>query len=243
MSLFSRFRKPPSPAEQLERLLEAARNDSSRRNEFYRALLASELCVPGTLSDGELLIQPYDLGGRKTFLLFTSPERMVEGLLDRPEHFAIEGATLFAALPAFDVVVLNYRTRMQKEFTPSEVQALLDGTIFHAGGSDDAIILGKPKSYPVQLMETLKAKLPARPEVRAAYLAQLFDPATMDAPRIVIAFETDMDEGGFDMLCGNAARIAEACGAEDIIFRRLENDAVGEYMRREAGAFYRLGEG
>jgi hypothetical protein len=240
MSFFSRFRKSPSPTDQLERLLEAARNDSSRRSEFYRALLASELCVPGTLSDGELLIQPYDLGGHKTFMVFTSPERMAEGLLDRPPHFAIEAATLFAALPAFDVLVLNYRTRMQKEFTPSEVRALLDGAIFHAGGTDDSIILGKPKSYPVQLMEALKAKLPVRPEVRAAYVAQLFDPATMDAPRIVIAFETDMDDAGFEMLCGNAARIAEACGAEDVIFRRLENDAVGEYMRREAGAFYRV---
>jgi hypothetical protein len=242
MSLFSRFRKSPSPTEQLERLLEAARSDSSRRSEFYRLFLESELCVPGSMDDGELLIQPYDLGGRKSFLVFSSPERMAEGLLDRPEHFTINAEMLLAALPVFDVLVLNYRTRMQKEFTPSEVQALLDGTIFHPEGTDESIILGKPKSYPVQLMEALKAKLPARPEVRAAYLAQLYDPAAMDAPRIVIAFETAMDADGFEMLCGNAARIAEACGAEDVIFRRLEEDAVGEYMRREAGAFYRLGE-
>ena len=43
------------------------------------------------------------------------------------------------------------------------------------------IVLGQPKEYPVRLMEELKAKLPARPEVRAAYIAQMFEEGSMPA--------------------------------------------------------------
>ena len=54
----------------------------------------------------------------------------------------------------------------------------------------------------------------------------------------MIAFETDMSDEDFEQLRANASRLAEACGVEDVLFMRLEDDAIGEYMRREAGAFY-----
>jgi hypothetical protein len=237
-SIFS-ILNPPN-YDRLDYLLESSRHDSASRDEFYRLLLDSTLHVPGKNIDGEMYIQSYDLDGRHVVLVFTSEKRLREGLRELPPSFTMRASELLPALPPYDRLVLNYRTRMQKEFTPSEVQAILDGTIFDETRevSGDGLVIGQPKVQPVKLMEALKEKLPAREDVRAAYLAQLFDSRTMSEPHPVIAFETDMSDEDFETLRSNASRLAEACEAGDILFMRLEDDAIGEYMRHEVRAFY-----
>jgi hypothetical protein len=226
----------------LDRLIIEATENPARREAFYRELLRSRLWVPGELHDGEALIRPYELEDRKTILIFSSPERMVEGLRDRPEFFGANGRALLESLPPFDSLLLNYRTRTQKEFTPSEVAAILDGSIFapEEGGhcASRSMIVGQPKEYPVRLMEELKRRLPARAEVQAAYLAQITGEGS-DAPHIIIAFETGMGGPEFELLRSRATELAAACGAEGVEFTRLANDALGEYMRKESEPFYR----
>jgi hypothetical protein len=227
----------------LDRLILEATENPGRRELFYRELLRSRLWVPGELHDGEILIRPYELEERKTILIFSSPDRMAEGLRDRPEFFGANGRALLESLPPFDSLLLNYRTRTQKEFTPSEVAAILDGSIFNQEeeGSHCAsrpMIVGQPKEYPVRLMEELKRRLPARDEVRAAYLAQIMEEG-IDEPRIIIAFETGMGEQEFELFRSRAMELASACQAEGVEFRRLASDALGEYMRKESEPFYR----
>jgi hypothetical protein len=246
MSFLSKLfpKKNEKEPDLLDMLVEEASHDIGKRSEFYRTLLASRLWVPGEARDGELFIRPYTIDGRKALLLFSSPERMAEGLRERPEFFGVTGRALLEAIPGFDSLILNYRTRTQKEFTSSEVAALLDGSIFEESnescGVPRQIVLGQPKEYPVRLMEELKAKLPARSDVRAAYIAQLYEEGTMDAPRIVIAFETEMEEESFEVFRGRAMQLAEACDAGDPIFTRLEDDGLGEYLRKETEPFYKV---
>jgi hypothetical protein len=64
----------------------------------------------------------------------------------------------------------------------------------------------------------------------------------MTEPQIVIAFDTDMNAADFEAFTANAVRLADACGAEDVAFIRLEDDAMGEYMQQEGRAFYRYGD-
>jgi hypothetical protein len=227
----------------LDRLIIEATENPARREAFYRELLRSRLWVPGELHDGEVLIRPYELDERKTILIFSSPDRMAEGLRERPEFFGANGHVLLESLPPFDSLLLNYRTRTQKEFTPSEVAAILDGSIFVQGqeGSHCAsrgMIVGQPKEYPVRLMEELKRRLPARDEVHAAYLAQTVEEGS-EEPHIIIAFETELNDEEFELLRSRATELAVACQAEGVQFARLANDALGEYMRKESEPFYR----
>jgi hypothetical protein len=221
------FRSRP----RLERLLDKASRSPRHRAEFYRALLEEELWVPGALDEEGMLVQPFELDGRRVILLFTSERRLREALRTVPGALHVEGRRLLEALPPFDAIVLDHATRLQKELTPSEVRAILDGSIVEllARGATP-IMLGRPKHYPVPLMDELRPILEADPGVRAAYLCQ--EQPEGGEPRIVIALDGDHVD--------DALREVEArMSAHGITGRamRLGSDATSEYMRKETGAF------
>lgn len=225
----------------LENLLERASREPGGRAAFYRALLESRLYIPGETDAQGAYIRPYDLDGKVTIFIFSTEEKLAARLGAETGSIMLAGHILFAALPAFDRLLLDDGSPVSKEFTRSEVAAIIDRSILTIEDADEqscgTSILGQPKNYPVPLMEELKKSLPLRPEITAAYIAQLQESAT-SAPRIVIAFDTTMDDESFALLCSRAETLAVAVGAPDVIFTRLGDDALGEYLRSETEAFY-----
>ena len=238
LDFFKLFRTAPT----LETLLERASRVKGGREQFYRALLESDLLIPGESDAGGLYIRPYELDGRVTIFIFSTQERLAGRLGAQTEAITLAGHILFSHLPPFDRLILDDGSKLSKEFTRSEVAALADRSILATGEWEQSgtSIVGQPKKYPVALMEELKKSLPLRPEIVAAYIAQIQDTPASE-PRIVIALETAMDEGEFAALTARAAMLATAVGAADVGFVRLAGDAVGEYLRTETEAFYRQG--
>jgi hypothetical protein len=240
--LFTRRR--PDADDPLARLLDDATWNTARRAEFYRALLEQTLYVPGQMEQGELLVRPYDVDGRKALLLFSSPAKLQSALRDRPGYVAVPARAMFQAAATFDGVILNYGAPRVKEFTHSEIAALLDGSIFTAPAATDhsnSIVLGQPKEYPVPLMEALRQGLPTRPEIRAAYIAQMYATGSQDEPRIVIAFDAAMSDSDFHEFLERVRSLSGSLGHADILFTRLESDGLGEYLRSETAPFYSVG--
>jgi hypothetical protein len=239
-NFLKRFRTPPT----LEALLDRASRERNGREAFYRALLERDLLIPGESDAGGLYIRPYDLEGKVTIFIFSTRERLEGRLGKKTEAITLPGHVLFSHLPPFDRLILDDGSKLSKEFTRSEAAALADGSIhtMAAGGwePEGTSIIGVPKKYPVALMDELKKSLPLRPEVTAAYIAQIQE-TPLSEPRIVIALETAMTDDDFDALTARAAMLAAAVGAADVGFIRLGEDAIGEYLRTESEPFYTRG--
>jgi hypothetical protein len=243
MGFFSRIRSKSS-VDPLDDLLTRAAHNPALREQFYHAMLESTLHVPGEIQQGELFIRPYTVHGRKTLLLFTSPA-MVSVLRDHPTLVEVEGRLLLQASAGFETTILNYGSRNEKEFTPPEIRALLDGSIFQPasrnGATDETsrgMMVGQPKEYPVRLMNELQRALPSRHDIRAAYLAQITYEGDTTGPIIVIAFDTDISDDEFGQLCAKVTAFAEGIGTSGIRLTRLANDPLGEYLRTETTPFY-----
>ncbi|MBC8146247.1 MAG: SseB family protein, partial [bacterium] len=99
----------------LEVLLDRASRSERHREAFYRGLLDESVWVPGRIDAGEVFIQPFDLDGRQTILVFTSERVLDEALRDHAGALHLPGRALLETLPQFDGLVLDYRTRLQKE--------------------------------------------------------------------------------------------------------------------------------
>lgn len=239
--LFSKSRDlPDQPSDPLDELLRAAASDVERRTEFYRALPECTLVVPGEIGEGELFVRPYEVHGRKALLVFSSPEKLRQGLKDAPEFVELGGRTLLEAALGFETLVLNYGAPHDKEFTRSEIESILDGSILAEScgtGNYRAMLLGQPKHYPVPLMTQLQEWLPSQPEIRAVYIAQMTEEGSQES-RIVMAFETDVEEERFRALMNNVAFFADATDAGDILLTRLVDDGLGAYLHSETRPFY-----
>ncbi|MDB5033235.1 MAG: sseB [Chlorobi bacterium] len=230
-----------SPADDpLDALLADAVRAPELREAFYRRLLAATLMVPGEQRDGELLLRPYDLYGKRSILLFTS-RAPASSLRDHPPLVELPARVLLEVSLGFDSVILNYGNRNEKEFTPPEIRGILDGSIFSSGadaGAFGGIMVGQPREYPVRLMNELRSALPSRPDVLRAYIAQVSTEGVTEEPKIVMAFETGMSDDDFELFRGRVGLLAGSVGAEGVHFVRLAADGLGEYLRTETKPFY-----
>ncbi len=241
-------RSSPETSDPVARLLALAEKDLAARKEFYRAILEQELWVPGQIDETGVLIQPYTVHDKKTLLFYSTQEKLHEGLGEGKECFALVGHQLMEATASFEARILNYATDRAKEFTRTEVLALLDGTIFDALQGTTAategsrvFVLGQPKKYPLQLLEELKLLLAEYPKVASASIALMFDQQqTGSLPDYVVAFDTDMLQDDFQELVRKAQALATATGTMNIVFTDFTDDTIAEYMRSEVKPFYKI---
>ena len=218
----------------LERELERASKSVRHRDAFYHALLEDSIWVPGTVSAGEVFIQPFDLDGRRTILAFTSERKLNEALRHNAGALELPGRALLSTLPEYDSLIIDYRTRLQKEMTPSEVAAVLDGSIFtivRNGAASDRVLLGRPRHYPVPLLDALRPLLADQSDVRAAYMCQVQRERESDANLII---GIDGPSAAIGVVSEFVARVDPS-----IAVVGLKNDATSEYMRRETEPWWK----
>jgi SseB protein C-terminal domain/SseB protein N-terminal domain len=197
------------PENRLEALLMQAANDAGIRPEFYKELLVTDLIVlimPGNhphgtyvAQEGETLsIKSINVEGRKLIPVFTSERRLREYIKAQDNLAQLNGRVLFSMIGAQNNgIVLNPASSYGKEFTPQEVDSLVNGSIFEPKQQiithETKVLVGMPKEYPTKVVDALASYFQGKPEVKKAYVAQIHMPDSGEAPHLLFSIQVDGD--------------------------------------------------
>jgi hypothetical protein len=195
------------PNNELERSLMKAASEPEHRAQFYRDFLASEILIlpvgdlpeikDGIVQTGtNLSLQHFEANGKSYLPFFSSLPRLQAAIREEREYLKL-AVRPFLEMTRGALLLLNPGSDYGKEFLPDEVSRLLDGSIFqpqrHVVERATQVLIGQPAKYPTQLVEALRRLYAKLPKVRAAYLAQHFDPSRDKTPGLLIALETAGD--------------------------------------------------
>lgn len=242
------------PENDLERALVAAADDPANAPAFYRTLLDSKLLVidesaapaqPGqrTLDAGtQLRLRPLEIEGQPHVPVFSALSRLQAFINSQVNYLSIGARDLFAILRDSHVV-LNPGADYGKQFLPSEVAAIVDGSIFSQQSTyvvpeATQVLLGQPAEYPSHITNALKRFFATRSDVRAAYLAHYHNPARDEKPCTLIGVDASGDwaalVGGASLVLGQVARSTDV-----VDFIRIDASGISRYMVNETKPFYR----
>ena len=190
----------------LERLFSNAVNEPAYRPVFLEELLDSDVYCVGhsqqhitddaihhrQIKAGEqIFIKSWDdTEFDRIIPFFTSLEKM-QLAIDPKESFLRLPARTFMQMTSGAKLVLNPESDAVKVFYPVEVQALLDGNFSldpeeYVYDEEVEVLLSEPDPYPKYLVQQLRLYFKQRPEVEAAYLAEMLDTNRDAEPVLVI---------------------------------------------------------
>ncbi len=257
MGLFDRFRKSKStfPENDLEELLMRASGDASVRGDFYTKLMWSQLYVitnnEGPLSDGEqtleedttVAIQTLDNGALP---IFSSTNRIFDKKIIKEEvrYMAMKGQDFFE-LTKGATVVLNPFSDYGKEFTPGEIEAMLDGSIHDNVNEvtveeDTEVLLGQPSNYPSELVTALGELFTNHPMVNAAYLCLIKMGNDEHKPHLLVGLDINGHMKDISPIAGALAEnyLAEEEVIDFVQVNPNEDDGISGYLLKETEPFY-----
>lgn len=190
----------------LEELLQKAADEPAYRAEFYKKLLFENLFAivresdlqPGrhVLKEKQKVKIATHLDGK--VLVFTSPQRFFDrGVIKEEVKYLRAPSKLLFKLTKGAILLLNPYSDYGTELLPTEIEAILNGTIFTAPETiikEGGIIhIGQPANYPTKAVNSLKLLFSRKPNVKAAYLGWIFDPSSNDPPHYILALKCDSD--------------------------------------------------
>lgn len=244
------------PENDLERSLMKAAGDPSHRPQFYRDLLESVIYFiqagdrsldiqDGVLQEGaQIQIQPWQRNGEDWIPIFSSLTRLQQSLKTGSTYLRLN-ARSFLEITHGANVILNPGLEYGKEFTPSEIESMLNGSIFRANQGytvpeQTKVVIGQPKEYPTELVGTLARLFRKHSSIRAAYLAHFFNPERDEQPHTLIGIDA---EGDWESIVGEAGMVATEVMPKSTIvdFVRVSPDDTGvsQYMLQETKPFYK----
>ncbi|MCC4609202.1 enhanced serine sensitivity protein SseB C-terminal domain-containing protein [Xanthomonas campestris pv. zinniae] len=199
------------PKNPLEEALARAADEPASRPDFYRALLDSEIFVigytdapgdgQGTIPAGaKLSLVNFEKSDGAPFIpFFTSLEALRSVLRDESRYVAMPSRSFFE-ITRGATLVLNPGVSYGKEFFPREIDALLTAGVNHIADQrvvekETKVILGQPAKYPIRMVGSLSKLFGKHPNVRAAYLCLMHDPAASSAPTLLVGIEGDGELG------------------------------------------------
>jgi len=244
------------PQNDLERSLMKAATDPSHRPQFHRDLLASDVYFvnagdesldvqDGVLQPGSNIpMQSWQRDGEEWLPIFSSLPRLQQSLQAEAKYLQLNARSFFEITRGANVI-LNPDLEYGKEFTATEIDVMLDGSIFRAGQGytvqqDTQVLLGQPAEYPTALVNALTRLFAQQRTVKAAYLAHLFNPARDECPHTLIGIEVADD---WDSIVGDAGMVAKETLLEneivDFVRVTVGEAGVSRYMLHETKPFYR----
>ena len=165
----------------LEEALVRAVKSPATAPDFYRLLLESELLVLGTAvgqedagssfslePGGELQLVTGENRGEKFLPVFSSLARMQEYVKEESKFLSINGRALFD-LTRGAPVVLNPSSEYGREFTPQEIEQLLNPAMPQA----QVALSTSDAFYPMPLVHALTAVFERHPEVQTAWMIRI----------------------------------------------------------------------
>jgi len=240
----------------LERSLMAAATDPNQRPQFYRDLLDSTIYVitagdesldveSGATQRGcsiQMLSSQSD--GEVWMPIFSSLTQLKRFLQTDSKYLQVEARTLFETTRGTNVV-LNPNLECGKEFSSSEIESMLDGSIFRIAHDsvvevETPILLGQPAEYPTELIDALSRLFLKHKNVRAAYLANIFIFERDESPHMIIGIEVN---GDWNAIVGVAGMVAKEVMPKneivDFIHVSADDNRVTQYMLNETKPFYK----
>ncbi len=224
------------PANELESSLMKAAENPAHRPQFYRDLLQSDLFTivvrapkpdPSDPSGGETVVfQNMERDGEVWLPIFTSLNSLSRCVQPGTRYCAYQGRTLLEMTLGMNLV-LNPGLEVGKDFSPKEIQRLLDGSIFEPDqlvrietGTD--ILIGQPEVYPTKLVMALSDLFARDRSIKTAHLAQVQMPGEDEKPHLLIVVDT---EGNWKKIVGDIVIIVKHIyGPKECIdFMRLED--------------------
>ena len=226
----------------LEQTLRLAARDPEHRPEFYRTLLSSVVYVLGSVVGGGEGKQQLEAGQQVSIQHWEKPElgpvipffsslvvlrasiNSDESYLELPVRALFEitqGATL----------VLNPRSDYGKEFPPEEIRWLLSDLTSVRRQSktfsrDTEVLLGQPKVYPQQLVDSLSTLFSKHQSVLRAFVALMQNLDDDTNPHLLIGIDAD---GDIETVVAAAGSLVTAVlpPGETIDFIRLDQVSKG----------------
>jgi SseB protein C-terminal domain/SseB protein N-terminal domain len=240
----------------LELALMLAATEPAHRPEFYRLLLESTVYVPGSsdqIDEGQVTLK----AGAKVALTnwlkpdgshvipFFSSLAALQRAIESDEHYIALPAKTFFEMTRGSELILNPRSEYGKEFTPWEVEALLAEGVNRLPTQrvvkkDTEVLLGQPSNYPAVMVASLATLLARHSNVKAAYLALMFDSTVDEKPHLIVGIE---GEGDFENVLREVGSVAGDLAPEgepvDLI-RVVRGEAgVGKYFIEAVKPFYK----
>jgi hypothetical protein len=242
------------PVNNLEKSLIRAAGNPAGRPQFYRDLLEADIFVVNAgethldiqnnvLQKGaQLNLQTLERDGIAWVPVFSSLQRLQQFLKSDSGYLRLKAKDFFEITRGAHVL-LNPNLEYGKEFTPQEIERLLDGSIFKASQryvaeKDTKVLLGQPAVYPKELVKVLAGYFATKPQVKRAYLAQFFNPEKDEKPHVLIGIDV---QGDWEKVTGEAGMItAEVMGRGEVVdIIRLDDSGISEYMINQTRPFYR----
>jgi hypothetical protein len=245
-----------TPVNDLERLLVQAAGDPAARAAFVRAMLESDVffvregAPPET--EGSFVantgttfeVRRIEMEGVLRTPIFSSVDRISAVVTEPVGYIALKGRDMFETFRGSELV-LNPGSPYGKYFTPGEIEAILDGSIFNPTPSQldvgvKEILLGQPSVFPVHITDALKQVFADMKDVSAAYLAHAVIAGVDSAPHTMIGIATT---GDWRSTVEPAGRVVErvAKPGELVDFVQIKpdgSDVISSYLLKSTTPFY-----
>lgn len=210
------------PENKLEETMLLAASQAGARPHFYRALMESELIVPGS-SGATLLIETVENQGKPYHPVFTSKTRLKMFSQDPVQHFVIQGRLLFETARGASFV-LNPRSDIGKLLVPEEIDYWLERLREEKSGG--RMIVGQPTVRPKKLIKALCVLFMSRTQITAGHLAYVAREGSRLAAHPLIGITTDGDNAKLAREIFEVARTAMPATAIDVMILNEQNPTL-----------------
>nr|WP_294796505.1 enhanced serine sensitivity protein SseB C-terminal domain-containing protein [uncultured Mucilaginibacter sp.] len=256
MGLFDWLKSSKSKVEdstpKLETVLKKAATEPAYRDEFYKLLLSEEVVVltqSDSLPHGAYTLKEDTTVSIRTLddgriPVFTSTDRIFDkGVINsQVEFMAMKGMDLFG-LAKGATFILNPYSDYGKELLPEEIERLLNGTIMNPTHQkitiekETKVLIAQPAIYPQNMVESFKILFKNKPNITAAYLGWIHDPASDIPPHYIIGIDAQqLDQQLVDEASHLAYQYLRADEFIDFISVRDKN-GIADYLKT-TGSFY-----
>ncbi|MEJ2124797.1 MAG: enhanced serine sensitivity protein SseB C-terminal domain-containing protein [Alphaproteobacteria bacterium] len=242
------------PQNELERLLIKAMSDAASRPLFYRELAQSNIFTvqrdapsaerqEHTINAGETIeIHHIEYEGQQYIPIFSSLAQL-QAVTSSDVAYLEVNALDFMKITLGTPLLLNPGSEYGKEFPPSEVAAILDGSLWqtteeYSLTQETQIMIGDPATHPDELINALESFFATKPQVRRAWLAHFYNPSDELPPHTLIAFECDGDYRDILQEAGVVIQGVEVPDPPVDLLPITGEGGLEDYFLNEAEPFY-----
>jgi hypothetical protein len=250
MGIFNFLKK--KKIQDLEMLWQKGIDEPAYRLEFLKSMLSEKLVVltkDGDISedhqisekDTKFAIFAFQ-DGRIPF--FTSAKRIFDNniIKHQVKFLEVEGKNLFAILKG-KTLVLNPNSDHTKEFSPEEIERLVDGTYFSKSvrrlkiDKLTPIKIKQPDKYPTEVVKALVNLFSNKPDVNAAYVGWMYDPASDDPPHYIFGIDS---RGDWNSLSGEAGFLVNQILGDEMfnLIQMTGQNGIEDYFVKGTKPFY-----
>lgn len=195
---------------ELDRKLQEANADASKRSDYYHVFLNSKIFIPTydipkenkeARAQGGESIKPIIIkaDGKKYLMLFDTEKKLSAWAKREVGLFAVTGYVLFDIFKDPSLTwILNYGTEYAKVFSPEEVKEIRDflesdvnETIVMKKGAQVGI--GEPEKIPNGMEEALSKIARFNSEIKAIYLGSIIMIEEDQKPHFAVVLQADTD--------------------------------------------------